>query len=417
MRLKILFACMMVVFGWLESSAGTAPVKIWNKVLSQSCYFSAIKGDTVVAVTDRIVLLSKDGQIISQSPVLDDLQNLSDGRYSFEFLKDNTVLLLKDKYIIRKIGLTGETLWFKNLRDTVPGVACNDLLEEKDGILYLCGDVNYQAGFLAKISQNGIFLFCKKYDAFGSFYAITVNESTLYLSISDLSMYFPSKLVSFDTIGNFIKTLNGKCNANNLLFRKDHIISLGIQDGVALFKKAFFATRDITLRKYDSNGALTDTVLFDFGKYETPVDIIGQKDGFIMVTISDETVNMGTNYLNYFVTKIDDNLVKEWQFKFGTDTSGINGITSYRSYYADEMGCVLAVHNDTLCMYKIPPTETITIKKVPVVITRDSREFDLCGRLLRSSKAPSFPPAPGFLLETNGTGFKKKILVSGMKTK
>lgn len=116
-----------------------------------------------------------------------------------------------------------------------------------------------------------------------------------------------------------------------------HIYSLGSKDGAALFKTKFFATRDILLKKYDSNGVLLDSKMFDFGKYEVPLELAEQNDGLVMITSSDETVNMGTNILNYFITKIDENMQIKWQIHFGTDSSGLGSIEHHKRTFLQIM--------------------------------------------------------------------------------
>ncbi|HLV30037.1 MAG TPA: hypothetical protein VKY57_00570 [Chitinispirillaceae bacterium] len=163
-----------------------------------------------------------------------------------------------------------------------------------------------------------------------------------------------------------------------------HIYSLGSKDGAALFKTKFFATRDILLKKYDSNGVLLDSKMFDFGKYEVPLELAEQNDGLVMITSSDETVNMGTNILNYFITKIDENMQIKWQIHFGTDSSGLGSIEHHkRTFFANNAGTILASHNDTLDMYTVPTSPVFKPQMVsPVSQTENVRIYDLKGRVL-----------------------------------
>ena len=413
----ILFTYTLLMAVRMQSTAETTPAQSWSKVLPSVCFFAATKGDTVITVTDRITQLSSSGAIISQTQPIGDLQNLIKGQYSFGYLTDNTILLLKNRYTMTKISLSGEVLWSKSLRDTLPVAVCNDFTENNEGILYFCGDNNYQSAIIGAISPNGELLFCKEDTSHGSFNAITLYGRTIYLSASAPSIYQPSLIVSFDTDGNFIKTVSDNCNGTVLLFKDDHIFSLGVLDGGSLFKAKFSATRDILLKKFDLNGTLSDSVLFDYGKYETPMEFVELSDGFVMITVSDETINMGTNCLNYFITKISSDLQQEWQLRFGTDSSGLTGDEHYRTFFADETETILASHNDTLIRYAVPFSEIRRhLLSGPVTRTGGLRVYDLKGCLLPFGGESLRPAhASAILLAKNGTAAKQKTIISVKK--
>jgi hypothetical protein len=416
LKKQSVLACILLAAWWVQLSSATPPVKSWSKVLEKSCNFTAIRGDTVIAITDRIILLSSAGQIINQTPSLSDLQNLTAGKFSFAYLKDNTVLLIKDKYLLKKIALSGEVIFSVNLRDSVPSMSCNGFVENDDGTLFICGDISHQSAVLIAISHNNNIVFCNKFPSFSAFYAMTAKENTIYISSSDPSVYQPSKLICIDTDGKYVNTISDKCNGTVLLFSGGVIYSLGVKDGGSLFKSAFSATRDILLKRFTPDGTLKDTALFDFGKYQNTVDLIKQNDGFVMVTSSDESPSFGTNILNYFVTKIDGDLKKEWQFRFGTDTSDYMSATKHsRSYFADEQGRVLSCHNDTLSVFAVANTVNRYYAMKTPSAQNDKQIFGLNGRLLPCSRGEWLSSATGCIIRENGNGGKKRILFSGTK--
>ena len=413
--------CVFLITIWVQSNAEPTPVKSWSKTFSSNCLFVGGRGDSIVCVTDRVVVLSSAGSLLSQSLTPVNLGNVTNNQLSFRYLKDNTLLMLKNRYLVSKINLNGEVLWTKSLRDTFPLAVCNDFIEGTDNSLFFCGDINYKSGFLVKIAQNGESLFCKSDTSFGAFISITSLNDTLYLSSSARNNYYnPSFIVSSDKTGKLIKTVADHCNAAVIANGNGHILSLGSKDGGALFKAKFFATRDILLEKFAVNGTLTKTVMFDFGKYETPKDINEYGDGFVMITISDETVNMGTNILNYFVTMLDDNLQKKWQLHFGTDTGGLGGDDShYRNFCTDLPGVILASHNDTLVQFKLNPSGVFRPSSPGTAISmKFPGVYDLRGCLLpippknrHTGESPMYNPASGVRVNEN----KKQTAVSVRK--
>lgn len=367
-----------------QSSSETKPDRNWSKNIDSICFYASTRGDTIVTVTDRVTVLSLSGEIISKTLPLDYLKDLKDGQHSFCYLSDKTLLFIKNQYEITKLSLSGEKLWSKSLRDTIPDAVCNDFVEDNAGNLYLCGNVSYQSAFLISISHDGEILFCSDESSYGNFHSIALSDQIIYLVSSAPSSYFPSAILSFSMGGEFVGKFADDSTGTILALKDGHIYSLGSKDGAALFKTKFFATRDILLKKFDPNGVLLDSKVFDFGKYENPMGLVEQNDGLVMITSSDETVNMGTNILNYFITKIDENMQKKWQIHFGTDSSGLGGISQHkRTFFANYTGIILASHNDTLDMY------TVTISPIfkpqipsPVSQAENIWIYDLKGRML-----------------------------------
>jgi hypothetical protein len=160
-----------------------------------------------------------------------------------------------------------------------------------------------------------------------------------------------------------------------------------MQDGVPLlFKRTFSSTADIVLKRHSMSGNLDTVIIFDFGKYESPLSMQKYHDGILMITQSNETMSFGTNYVNYFITKLDASLKKQWQLRFGTDTLGLGGNTNHSRYFAvDERGTILATHNDTLFKFidastAIQPS-TLQREKSSA-FSGKTKVFDLQGRFL-----------------------------------
>jgi hypothetical protein len=406
--------CVFLITIWVQSNAETTPVKGWSKTFSSNCLFVGGRGDSIVCVTDRIIVLSSAGTVLSQSQSPVDLKNVTNNQLSFGYLKDNTLLMLKNRYLVSKINLNGEVLWTTSLKDTFPLATCNDFIEDNENNLFFCGDINYNSGIIVKIAQNGEPLFCKRDTSFVAFFSITSLKDTLYLSSSTRdNFHTPSIIVSYDKTGKLTETVADRCNAMVLAIANGHILSLGAQDVGSLFKTKFSVTRDLFLEKYSLNGTLIKTATFDFGKYENPLEINGFGNSFVMITISDETLSFGTNILNYFVTGFDDNLQMVWQLHFGTDMSGMNGVNShYRNFCADLPGTILASHNDTLVVYKTTPLSSGGFEPSSygtTIRTKYSGVYDLRGCLLPltpknryTGEYPVYIPASGIRVHENG---------------
>ena len=123
---------------------------------------------------------------------------------------------------------------------------------------------------------------------------------------------------------------------------------------------------------------------------------------------------METNFLNYFITKLSGDLRQEWQLTFETDTSGMDGATHHRTYFADETGVVLASNNDTLMKYAI--TATVLHQpslSAPVSGSGLLRAFYLNGRSISSDEGVHHPPhASGILIPAHGVSMKRKTILS-----
>ena len=406
--------CLLPTVLQLQTNAELAPVQSWLKVLPAVCHYAAEKNDSIIAVTDRVVVLNSTGGLLSQSAPLTDLQTLKIGQYAFYLLEENCLLLLQNRYLLKKITPSGELRWSYSFRDTLLGVICNDIAGNNDGTLFVCGSVNNQSAFLAALSKDGKLLFCQQESLSGVFYSITITAGKLYLSSSPPSMYLPTQMVCYDMEGKFVTTGTDSCKGTVLSCTDSRIYSVGSLDIGNLFKRQFSIARDIIVERFDLNGTRTDSIRFDFGKYEIPMDLIKQGDGVVMMTSSDEIVNMGTNYLNYFITKLSSDLRQEWQLAFGTDTNGMSDVTHYRSFFADDNGTILACHNDTLMKYAV---SAMAIHRpslsTPVSSTGSFRTFSLNGRLLSSGKDRRRPtPALGILLPDNGTSTTCKTILS-----
>ncbi|MBN1760987.1 MAG: hypothetical protein JW863_21850 [Chitinispirillaceae bacterium] len=398
----------------LQTGAEPAPIRSWLKVLPAVCRFAAVKDDSIIAVTDRIAVLSSTGEPLSQSEPLADLQNLKTGQFSFNLLEDNSLLLLQNGYSLKNISLSGEVCWSYSFRDTLLGVTCNDIAENDDGTLFVCGSVNNQSALLATLSPDGKLLSFQHESLFGIFYSITITAGTLYLSSSQPSMYLPTQMACYDLEGKLVNTGTDSCKGTVLSCYDSRIYSVGPLDAGNLFKRHFSAASDIIFERFDLNGTRTDSVRFDFGKYEIPMDLIRQSDGVVMITSSDETINMGTNFLNYFITKLSGDLRQEWQLTFGTDTSGMDGATHHRTFFADETGVILASHNDTLMKY-VPSTTVLHQPSLsaPVSGSGPLRAFYLNGRSISSGEGvrPT-PHASGILIPAHGVSMKRKTILS-----
>ena len=392
----------------LQSSAEPAPIHNWTTVLPSTCYYATAGNDSIIAVTDRILILSPEGELVSRSEPLEILQQLDPGKYSFRYLSDNSLLLLQNRFQLYCIGLSGAIRWSWSLRDTLLGAQCYDLAQGADGTLYFCGTVDNQKALVGALSRDGVLRFCRVDPTFGTFFSMAITSGTLDLTCSRPSEYSASGLVAYDTDGNYLATLTGNCSGTMLLIGGERILSLGSLDAGSLFKRQFSAARDILLERFDPDGTRTDSIRFDFGKYETPLALQGQSDGFVMVTSSDESMNFGTNILNYFVTGVGWNLERKWQLAFGTDTSGLSGETDFRSFFAGADGTVLATHNDTLIKFT-PPSATIRLSPDGATVTPPAsrRWYDLRGRILPSGRTHRLGPAAGITVSSPGFVFRR----------
>jgi hypothetical protein len=370
--------------------AETAPSIAWKKKLPSDCYFVTTTGDSIVCVGKTIMVLSQDGSILSQSPSLEDTKTISSNPPTFFFTNDHSFIMVKDKCTIKKISLNGEIVWTKSFCDSIPGAVFTDFTEDASGTAYLCGTVSHSAGLIAKIGNNGSYARVMDSSMLPVFSSIMNARDSLYVVAKHYqNLNGGGSLNLFDNKEVFVKRLIDTGCGSPMIIDGGHIFSLSVQDGSPwLFKRTFSSTADIVVKKHSINGKLDTTIVFDFGKYEYPLSLQKYREGILMITISDETVNMGTNYLNYFISKLDVSLKKQWQLRFGTDTMGLGGNgNQYRYFSVNEAGMILATHNDTIFKFvdastAMQPFRFQRREKNSGFSEKTVKVFDLQGRFL-----------------------------------
>lgn len=410
-----IFVFVMALF--LVSPAATAPAAVWKKMLPSDCYFVVSTGDSIMCVGKSIFVLSKDGDLLSQSPPLEDTKSIPNTPPAFFLTKDHSIVMILSRCTVKKISPGGQILWTKSFCDSFPNAVLTGYLEDTEGNAYLYGTADYISGLIIKIGSNGTDI--KKADTtLPIFTSMAILKDTLFtVSKNYQAPGTTGSLVAFDTKLNFVKRIIDTACGTLLTMDDRHIVTLNMLNGSALFKRSFFATADIVLKRYSISGKVDSIAVFDFGKYESPLSIQKYHDGFLIVTLSDETVNMGTNYLNYFITKLDVSLKKEWQLRFGTDTSGLSGgKTNYRRFCVDDGGVILATHNDTLFKFKDTSTTTPTNPcsqklKTGVLSEGKVKVFDCQGRLLFGYPATHGTDADR--IKRSNTAFGLKLIRSG----
>ena len=375
--------------------AENAPARNWAKKLPSKSLFVAIRGDSIISVGSEISVMSRNGTIISQSQQLDDTKNITGNPPLFYYSKDNSIIIVKGGCMVKKLSLDGKTIWEKSFCDSVQGVILNGFTEDNDGNLYLCGTVQRKSGLIVKIENNGKYTL-KGNSLFAGFYSIEWLRDSLYAFSSDsLAPYYPGSIGVFDNKGNFLKQVIDSVNGSSFVIDNGHYTVIGQTQGTQLSKRTFLITSNITLKRFSSNGKLDTTCNFDFGKYEYSISLQKYGNGFLMITKSDETMNMGTNYFNYFVTKLDSSLHKEWQLRFGTDSTGLSGGQHYRVFANDGCGTILATHNDTLFKYsEVTGIHNAQFSHKQNIISSSNSVFkvyDLQGRLLFKYRSETLP--------------------------
>jgi hypothetical protein len=390
--------------------AESAPTRNWAKKLPSKCWFITIRGDSIISVGNEITVISGNGTILSQSQQLDDIKNITGNPPLFYYSKDNSIILVKGGCTVKKISLDGKTIWEKSFCDSVQGVIFNGFTEDNDGNLYLCGTVQRKAGLIVKIENSGKYTLKGNY-LFACYYSIEWLRDSLFVSTSDsLHPYSPESIGVFDNSGNFIKTIVGTTGYGLPFFVDDNrILFLGQTGGPSLYKSTFFLTSNITLSVFYFDGS-SRSLTFDFGKWENSISLQKYGNGFLMITRSDETVNMGTNYFNYFVTKLDSSLNKEWQLRFGTDSTGLSGGQHYRVFASDGSGTILATHNDTLIKYTgVTGIRNVQLLGKQNIISSSNslfKVYDLQGRLLFKYRSETLPEDKLLKISGMSTGLK-----------
>jgi hypothetical protein len=333
-------------------------------------------------------VLSKDGDLLSESSPLEDTKSITNTPPVFFLAKDRSIVMISSRCMVKKISTSGQILWTKSFCDSIPNAVLTGYLEDAQGNAYLYGTSDYRSGLIIKIGNNGT-IRNRADTTLPVFASMAILNDTLFtVSKNYQSPNSTGSLVAFDTKLNFLKHIIDTGCGSILAMDERHIVTLNMLNGAALFKRKFFATADIVVKRYTMNGKVDTTTVLDFGKYENPFSVQKYHNGFLMITVSDETVNMGTSYLNYFITKLDASLKKEWQLRFGTDTTGLSGDKAhYRHFSIDEGGVILATHNDTLFKFKDTSTTTQTNPLYQKLKPRISSEgmvkvFDCQGRLL-----------------------------------
>jgi hypothetical protein len=384
----IIQTCICVAALHLASPAQTAPVPSWKKTLPSECYFVGSAGDSIICVGKNIFVLSRDGALLSQSQPLEDTKSITNNPPVFFLANDRSIVMMKSRCMVIKISLAGQILWTKSYCDSIPNAVFNGYREDGENNAYLYGTVDYHSGLIVKTGSGGTVIY-KADTTLPSFTSMAIVKDTLFAASKlNQGLSTTGSVAAFDIKLNFLKRVIDTGCGSPMVVDGGHVVTLNMLDGPSLFKRKFSSTSDIILKKYSMSGKLDTIATFDFGKYEHPLSLQKYRGGFLMITHSDETVNMGTNYWNYFITKLDPFLKKQWQIRFGTDTLGLgtNG-THYRSFFADEQGTILAIHNDTLFKFK---DGSSTIKKDPSIqkpkrrIGSESlvKAFDCQGRML-----------------------------------
>ncbi len=337
----------------VTSPAETAPAVSWKKTLPSECYFTAAAGDSIVCVGKKIFVLSRTGALLSESQALDDTKNVAGNPPLFFLARDRSVVMIKNRCLVKKISLQGEIIWSKSYCDSIPGAMFAGYREEAEGFAYLYGTVNYRTGLVVDLENGGKVLRTAD-TTLSAFTSLARLKDTLFaVSKRSQDPSLPGCLVAFDKNLGFIKRIIDTGCGSQMIMDNGRILTLNMLAGASLFKRKFSSTADIILKRFSPNGTADTVALFDFGKYEFPLWLQKYRDGFLMVTRSDETMNVGTNYLNYFVTRLDASLKKQWQIRFGTDSSDyMIDIYHRRCFFADGQGTILAIHNDTLFSFK-----------------------------------------------------------------
>jgi len=413
----IIGMCLFIAALHLMSPAQTAPVASWKKTLPSECYFVGSAGDSIICVGEKIFVLSRDGVMLSESQPLDDTKNVSLTPPVFFLANDRSIVMIKNRCTIKKISLSGEILWTKAYCDSIPNAAFNGYGEDGEHNAYLYGTVGFRSGLIVKIGSGGTVIY-KADTTLPTFTSMAFLKDTLFAASKRYQgISSTGSVVAFDNKLNFVKRIIDTGCGSPMVIDGSHIFTLNMLDGPSLFKRNFSATSDIILKKYSMSGKIDTIVTFDFGKYENPLSLQKYHGGFLMITQSDETMNMGTNYLNYFVTKLDASLKKQWQLRFGTDSSDYMVNTYHRRYFfADEQGTILAIHNDTLIKFKDASTNSQKNPSAPSAKSRVFSEgtvkaFDCQGRLI--FEYPSHNGAAAVYIKRAGAASGLKLIRSG----
>ncbi len=408
--------CLLAAAFYFMSPAETVPVGSWKKVLPSTCYFAASAGDSIICIGTSIYILSQDGTLLSQSAPLDETKNISARLPAFYLTKDKSIVVIPYGCTVKKITLDNEIIWLKSLCDSIPGACITGFTEDAGGNMYLCGRNGNQAGLIFKIGDDGSSV-SKQNSSFPGFFSIVYFADSLFVTSSTSeNPYYASRLGKFDTKGNFVKQIIDSGCAPPMILDGGHIFALNRKEGAPLLKRTFFSTSDIFLKKFSMSGRIDTIAMFDFGKWEYPMSIQKYQDGLLMITQSNETVNLGTSIMNYFITKLDASLSTQWQLHFGTD---MDDTIHSRYFSADDQGTILATHNDTLFKFKDASTDT---RKIPFT-TRDghrifpdggAKVFDCQGR--RLFDCPTGTGLNANCLKRSGSASGLKLMRSGNRS-
>lgn len=421
----VLWAFLFSVVFCTIVSAETTPVSDWEKKLPSVCWFVAVRGDSIICVGDEITILSRNGNVLSQSSRLEDTKDLTENLPLFYYSKDNSLVLIKDGYTVKKISLNGQNVWEKSFSDSVQGIVFNGFTEDADGNAYFCGTVERKAGLIVKIEHNGNYVW-KEDTLFGSFISFEWSRDSLFVISTDRQSPYNSKsLVVYDSKEKFIKQIIDTGCGSLIVINNGRFFILGQKESNLIFKRTFLQSSDIILKRFSSNGRMDTLLSFNFGKWEIPVSLQKCSDGFLMMTKSDETMNMGTSYLNYYITKLDDSLNKIRHLHFGTDTGGLSGNQKhYRFFASDGCGTIVATHNDTLFKF----ADMTVIQDVPFLNNGKKiafsntilKVYDLQGRLILRYRS-GMPAAVVKQMKNSGMSSGLKLISSeaspGSKTK
>jgi hypothetical protein len=430
----IIQVCLLVAAFYSVSSAETAPSIAWKKKLPSDCYFVTTTGDSIVCVGKTIMVLSQDGSILSQSQSLEDTKTISSNPPIFYFTNDHSFVMVKDDCTIKKISQSAAIMWAKFICDSIPDSYFYGYADDNAGNAYLCGTINGLSGLIFELGNNRASIINTD-TTMRSFSSIAIIRDSLFMvsrQYGDPTLTGTGSLVVFDNKGEFARRAIDTGCGSTLMIDSGYIFSLNAQDGAPwLFKRTFSSTADIVLKRHFLNGKLDTAVIFDFGKYESPILLQKFQDGILMITLSDETLSFGTNYWNYFITKLDASLKKQWQLRLGTDTLDLRSDSYHPRYFAvDARGTILATHNDTL--FKFVDASTVMQPSTPqnrggisAYSSSTMKVYDLQGRFLYKYSLNSGPnarhrgkanAAPGLKLLRSGSGSGNEIKVLYFKS-
>ena len=328
--------------------AGTVPAVEWAKQLSGDCYFVAGTGDSVICVGKTIAVVSENGTLLSESPPLDDTKDIVDRRIpEFRLAGDRSILMLKNRSLLKKITMNGATAWSKSLGDSISGAVFSGFAEDNNGNLYLCGSVEGQSGIIVKVGNGGVSVY-KKDTSLPIFTSASWRQDTLFaVARKDAGTVASGCLVAMNEKGTIVEEIIDSGCGSPIVIEGGNVFSVLTQDRKSgLSRRMLSAASDIIIRRHAMDGKTAATTIFDFGKSEYPWSLGKYNDGILLITVSDESYNMGSNYLNYHITMLDTSLDEQWQLHFGTDT--LDGASHYRSFCSGGRGVLWATHNDTL---------------------------------------------------------------------